>query len=164
MMVKFDELVLRSIDVKDDKWINRDRFVMSAGHGSSLLYATLYMSGFDISLEDLKEFRKIDSKTPGHPEYGKTCGVDVTTGVLGEGLGTAVGIAMAEAKLEVEFNKTPKDLIDFNTYVLCGDGDLEEGISYEAASLAGSLKLNKLGEKYYLLSKIADKSFFTKKS
>lgn len=128
------------IDPAHPYYFNRDRFVMSSGHGSALLYATLYMAGFDISLDDLKAFRQIDSITPGHPEYKVTPGVDMTTGPLGQGLATAVGIAMAEANLNARFNKA----IDFNTYVLCGDGDLMEGISYEAASLAGTLKLNKL--------------------
>lgn len=128
------------IDPTHPDYFNRDRFVMSSGHGSALLYATLYMAGFDISLDDLKAFRQIDSITPGHPEYRVTPGVDMTTGPLGQGLATAVGIAMAEANLNARFNK----VIDFNTYVLCGDGDLMEGISYEAASLAGNLKLNKL--------------------
>ena len=131
-------------DSKNPSFFNRDRFVLSAGHGSSLLYATLFMAGFDLELDDLKNFRKINSKTPGHPELDKTCGVDMTTGPLGQGLATAVGMAMAEAKLESTYNKYQKEFINFNTYVLCGDGDLEEGISYEACSLAGTLKLNRL--------------------
>ncbi len=124
-------------------FFNRDRFVMSAGHGSALLYATLHMAGYNIEIEDLKNFRKIDSITPGHPEYGHTPGVDMTTGPLGQGIASAVGMAMGEAHLESIFNKDEK-IVDFNTYVLCGDGDLMEGVSYEAASLAGALKLNKL--------------------
>ena len=128
------------IDVTDDKWINRDRFVMSAGHGSSLLYATLYMSGFDITIKDLKSFRQIDSRTPGHPEYGITPGVDVSTGPLGQGIANAVGMAASEKYLNEKFN----GLIDYKVYVLCGEGDLMEGISYEACSLAGTLKLNNL--------------------
>lgn len=123
---------------------NRDRFIMSAGHGSALLYATLYMAGFHLEIEDLKKFRKIHSKTPGHPEYRVTPGVDMTTGPLGQGIATAVGMAMAEARLREKYNKYEKKLIDFYTYVLCGDGDLMEGVSYEALSLAGTLKLNKL--------------------
>ena len=128
-------------NASDDKWVNRDRFVMSAGHGSALLYATLFSAGFDISLDDLKAFRKLDSITPGHPEYGVTKGVDVSTGPLGQGIATSVGIAIAEAHLKDYFGK---NIINHYTYVLCGDGDLMEGISYEATSLAGKLNLNKL--------------------
>ena len=131
-------------DPKHPEYFNRDRFIMSVGHGSALLYATLYMAGFDISLDDLKKFRQLDSITPGHPEYGVTPGVDCSTGPLGQGFATAVGMAMAEANLRTRYNNDKKEVIDFNTYVLCGDGDLMEGISYEAASLAGTLKLNKL--------------------
>lgn len=129
-----------NIDPENPKYFNRDRFVMSAGHGSALLYATLYMAGYPITLDDLRRFRQIDSITPGHPEYSVTPGVDTTTGPLGEGIATAVGMAMAEANLNARY----KGLIDHYTYVLCGDGDLMEGISYEACSLAGTLKLNKL--------------------
>lgn len=132
------------IDPGNPNYFNRDRFVMSCGHGSALLYATLYMAGFPISLEDLKQFRQIDSITPGHPEYGVTPGVDMTTGPLGQGFASAVGMAIAEAHLRSRLNKGKKEVIDFYTYVLCSDGDLMEGISYEAASLAGTLKLNKL--------------------
>jgi transketolase len=135
----------------DDKWINRDRFVMSAGHGSALLYATLMIAGFGISLDDLKLFRKIGSKTPGHPEYGVTPGIDITTGPLGQGFAAAVGMAMAERFLGNKYNKKKKavfeqdkNIFDHYTYVLCSDGDLMEGVSYEAASLAGTLRLNKL--------------------
>ncbi|MBQ3297773.1 MAG: transketolase [Bacilli bacterium] len=128
-----------NFDPKYPEYFNRDRFVMSAGHGSALLYATLHMAGFDIGLNDLKEFRQIDSITPGHPEYRVTPGVDCTTGPLGQGIATAVGMAMAEANLRERYK-----IIDYYTYVLCGDGDLMEGISYEAASLAGTLGLNKL--------------------
>lgn len=122
---------------------NRDRFIMSAGHGSSLLYATLFMAGFDIGIEDLKNFRQLDSITPGHPEYGKTPGIDVSTGPLGEGLANAVGMAMAQKHTNALLN-TKEDVVDYMTYVLCGDGDLMEGVSYEAAALAGNLKLNNL--------------------
>ena len=129
------------INTKDDKWLNRDRFVMSAGHGSALLYSTLFMAGFDIPFEELKRFRKIDSITPGHPEVGVTPGVDVSTGPLGEGFATSVGIALSERFLGDYFGS---DVFNYYTYVLCGDGDLMEGVSYEAASLAGTLNLNKL--------------------
>lgn len=132
-----------NIDVQNPDYFNRDRFIMSAGHGSALLYATLYMSGFPISLDDLKNFRKLSSITPGHPEYKITLGVDATTGPLGEGIAMGVGMAMAEANLRNRF-KSKKDLINYYTYVLVSDGDLMEGVSYEAASLAGMLKLNKL--------------------
>lgn len=132
------------ISPENPSFYNRDRFIMSAGHGSALLYATLYMAGFDLEIEDLKNFRQIHSKTPGHPEYQVTPGVDMTTGPLGQGVATAVGMALAEARLREKYNIYEKNLIDFNTYVLCGDGDLMEGVSYEALSLAGTLKLNKL--------------------
>ena len=128
-----------NFDPKNPNYFNRDRFVMSAGHGSALLYATLYMAGFDLSLDDLKAFRQLDSKTPGHPEVGVTPGVDCTTGPLGQGFATAVGMAIAEANLRERYK-----IIDHYTYVLCGDGDLMEGISYEAAAIAGNLKLNRL--------------------
>ena len=129
-----------NIDVLDEKWINRDRFVLSAGHASALLYSMLYMSGFDISINDLKEFRQIDSVTPGHPEYGVTKGVDMSTGPLGQGIASAVGMAISAKYLKEKFN----GLISYNTYVLCSEGDLMEGVSYEACSLAGNLKLDNL--------------------
>lgn len=135
-----------NINPKDPKWFNRDRFVMSAGHGSSLLYATLYMSGYDLTMSDLKNFRHINSLTPGHPELGITPGVDASTGPLGQGVANAVGMALAERYYRNLANLyyPDRELIDFYTYVLCGDGDLMEGISYEALSFAGTQNLNKL--------------------
>jgi transketolase len=126
------------------KWSDRDRFVMSNGHASALLYSTLYLSGYDMTLDDLKQFRQWHSKTPGHPESGEAGGVEVTTGPLGQGFGMAVGMAIAEKHLAAVYNKPGYDIVDHHTYVLCGDGDLMEGISHEAASLAGTLKLGKL--------------------
>lgn len=130
-------------DATNPDFYNRDRFIMSAGHGSSLLYSILYFAGYDLSLDDLKAFRRLNSKTPGHPEYKKTPGVEMTTGPLGQGFATAVGYAIAEKHTEALINKKEK-VIDYNIYCLCGDGDLMEGVSYEAASLAGSLKLDNL--------------------
>lgn len=123
---------------------NRDRFILSAGHASSLLYATLYLAGLEIELEDLMNFRQIDSITPGHPEYGVTPGVDMSTGPLGQGFASAVGIAMAEAHTEALLNDSKNEIIDYYTYVLASDGDIMEGVVHEAASLAGIHKLNKL--------------------
>ncbi|EEB35291.1 transketolase [Anaerococcus hydrogenalis DSM 7454] len=129
---------------KNSKWINRDRFVLSAGHGSALLYSLLHLSGFNLSLDDLKEFRQVGSKTPGHPERMHTDGVEVTTGPLGQGVANAVGLAMAEKHLSKLYNKDDYKLMDHYTYALCGDGDLMEGVAHEAISLAGHLKLSKL--------------------
>ncbi|GAC1586097.1 MAG: transketolase [Candidatus Velthaea sp.] len=127
------------------RWFDRDRFVLSAGHGSALLYALLHISGYDLSMDDLKAFRQMGSKTPGHPEYHHTPGVEVTTGPLGQGLANAVGMAMAEAHLAGVYNKdAAAPIVDHFTYVLAGDGDLMEGISGEASSLAGHLQLGKL--------------------
>ncbi|ANE46350.1 transketolase [Paenibacillus swuensis] len=125
-------------------WINRDRFVLSAGHGSMLLYSLLHLSGYDLPLEELKNFRQWGSLTPGHPEWHHTAGVDATTGPLGQGIAMAVGMAMAEAQLSAVYNTDKHSVIDHFTYSICGDGDLMEGISSEAASLAGHLKLGKL--------------------
>ncbi len=125
-------------------WADRDRFVLSNGHGSMLLYALLHLSGYDLPLGELKNFRQLHSKTPGHPEYGITPGVETTTGPLGQGLANAVGMALAEALLAAEFNKADAKIVDHHTYVFLGDGCLMEGISHEACSLAGTLKLNKL--------------------
>jgi transketolase len=126
------------------KYENRDRFVLSAGHGSALLYSLLHLSGHQLSMEDLKGFRKFGSLTPGHPEVDHTDGVEATTGPLGQGIANAVGMAMAEAHLAAQFNKSTYPIVDHHTYALCGDGDLMEGVSAEAASLAGHLKLGKL--------------------
>ncbi|MDI6615903.1 MAG: transketolase, partial [Syntrophaceae bacterium] len=126
------------------KWADRDRFVLSAGHGSMLLYALLHLTGYDVSLDDIRAFRTWESKTPGHPEFGATPGVEVTTGPLGQGIGDAVGMAMAEAHLAAVYNHPGAAIVDHYTYVIAGDGDLMEGISYEACSLAGHLKLGKL--------------------
>jgi transketolase len=126
------------------KWFNRDRFVLSAGHASMLQYALLFLTGYDLSLEDLQNFRQWDSRTPGHPEYGRTPGVETTTGPLGQGMMNAVGMAIAEAHLAALFNRPGFDLVDHYTYGICSDGDLMEGASHEAASVAGHLKLGKL--------------------
>lgn len=128
----------------DPHWPDRDRFVLSAGHGSMLLYALLHLSGYDLPLEELKRFRQWGSRTPGHPEYGHTPGVEVTTGPLGQGISTAVGLALAELKLAAEFNRERFTIVDHHTYVIASDGDLMEGISSEASSLAGHWKLGKL--------------------
>jgi transketolase len=125
-------------------WINRDRFVLSAGHGSMLLYSLLHLCGYDVTIDDLKSFRQWGSRTPGHPEFGHTAGVDATTGPLGQGMGMAVGMAMAEAHLAETYNRDQYKVIDHCTYVICGDGDMMEGVSSEAVSLAGHLKLGKL--------------------
>ena len=126
------------------KWDNRDRFVLSAGHGSMLLYSLLHLFGYDVTKEDLMNFRQLGSRTPGHPEYGKTDGVETSTGPLGQGIGNAVGFALAEAHLASVFNKPDYNVVDHFTYVLCGEGCLEEGLGYEACSFAGTQKLGKL--------------------
>ena len=128
----------------DPAWPNRDRFVLSNGHASMLLYASLFLSGYDVTLEDLKQFRQWGSRTPGHPEYGYTPGVETTTGPLGQGFGNAVGMAVAEAHLAAAFNRPGHDVVDHHTWFICSDGDLMEGISHEAASFAGHFKLGKL--------------------
>lgn len=125
-------------------WINRDRFVLSAGHGSMLLYSLLHLSGYDLPMEEIKNFRQWGSKTPGHPEFGHTAGVDATTGPLGQGIAMAVGMAMAEAQLGATYNRDGYSVVDHHTFVICGDGDMMEGVASEAASLAGHLKLGKL--------------------
>ena len=129
---------------KNPGWLDRDRFVLSGGHASMLLYSLLYLSGYEVSLTDIKAFRQLDSKTPGHPEFGITSGVETTTGPLGQGFANAVGMAIAEQHLAARFNRDPLNLVDHYTYLMCGDGDLMEGIASEAASLAGHLGLAKL--------------------
>ncbi|WP_048601357.1 transketolase [Rubeoparvulum massiliense] len=125
-------------------WFNRDRFVLSAGHGSMLLYSLLHLCGYDLPMEEIQQFRQWGSKTPGHPEYGHTAGVDATTGPLGQGIAMAVGMAMAEAHLAATYNRPHFSIVDHYTYAICGDGDLMEGVASEAASLAGHLQLGKL--------------------
>ncbi|WHZ04980.1 transketolase [Neobacillus sp. YX16] len=129
---------------KNPEWFNRDRFVLSAGHGSALLYSMLHLSGYKLTMDDLKQFRQWGSKTPGHPEYGHTDGVEATTGPLGQGIAMAVGMAMAERHTASVYNKENYELVNHFTYSICGDGDLMEGVSAEAASLAGHLKLGRL--------------------
>ena len=128
----------------DPKWFNRDRFVLSNGHGSMLIYSLLHLTGYDLSNEDLQQFRQFDSKTPGHPEFGYTPGVETTTGPLGQGLANGVGMAIAEKTLGAQFNREGHEIVDHNTYVFAGDGCLMEGISHEVCSLAGTLNLGKL--------------------
>ena len=125
-------------------WVDRDRFVLSAGHASALLYSLLYLCGYDLSLDELKRFRQWGSKTPGHPEYGHTPGVETTTGPLGQGFANAVGMAIAERHLAARFNRGTRKIVDHFTFVFCGDGDMMEGITSEAASLAGHLGLGRL--------------------
>ncbi len=129
---------------KNSKWANRDRFVLSNGHASALLYGVLHLTGYDVTMDDLKGFRQWGSRTPGHPEYGDTDGVEVTTGPLGQGFAMGIGMAMAEKHLAAVYNKPDFDVVDHYTYILCGDGDLMEGVSHEAASLAGTLALGKV--------------------
>jgi transketolase len=129
---------------KNPQWINRDRFVLSNGHGSMLQYSLLHLTGYDLSIDDLKQFRQLHSRTPGHPEYGYTVGVETTTGPLGQGLANAVGFALAEKTLAAQFNRDGFNVIDHHTYCFLGDGCLMEGISHEVSSLAGTLKLGKL--------------------
>src|SRR5690348_7020799 len=138
----YTELMRHNPD--DPAWPDRDRFVLSAGHACILQYAALHLTGYDLSLEDLKQFRQWGSRTPGHPEHGHTPGVETTTGPLGQGIGNAVGMAVAEAHLSTAFNKPGHEVVDHYTFFICSDGDLMEGISHEAASFAGHFKLGKL--------------------
>lgn len=133
-----------NIDPTDSKWFFRDRFILSAGHGSAMYYATLHLAGFDLMMDDLKQFRQVGSKTPGHPEVDHTDGIDATSGPLGQGIAQAVGLALAEKHLAAKYNTSEHTVIDNYTYALCGDGDLQEGVSSEACSIAGHLNLNKL--------------------
>jgi len=129
---------------ENPEWANRDRFILSAGHACMLQYSLLHLCGYDVSLDDIKSFRQWDSKCPGHPEYGHTPGIEISTGPLGQGVANAVGFALAEAHQAAGFNRPGADVVDHHTFVVCGDGDMEEGISSEAASLAGNLGLGKL--------------------
>jgi transketolase len=129
---------------KDPKWPDRDRFVLSAGHASAMLYSLLYLTGYDLSLDELKDFRQWGSKTPGHPEYGLTPGVEATTGPLGQGFANGVGMAIAERWMRRHYNWPDHVIIDHHIYAIVSDGDLQEGVASEAASLAGTLKLGKL--------------------
>ena len=136
--------VVMNYNSKNDRWFDRDRFVLSAGHGSMLQYASLHLAGFKLTLDDIKAFRQLDSKTPGHPEYGHTTGIECTTGPLGQGLSNAVGMALAERMLAARLNSQTFTPVDHYTYVIAGDGCLMEGVTSEACSLAGHLKLSKL--------------------
>src|SRR5687767_8439524 len=131
-------------DPTDPDWPDRDRFVLSAGHASMLLYSSLFLSGYDLELDDIKQFRQWESRTPGHPEYGYAPGIETTTGPLGQGFANAVGMALAEKLLAAQFNKPDFEIVDHHTYVFMGDGCMMEGISHEAASFAGTHGLGKL--------------------
>ncbi|MCD4741460.1 MAG: transketolase, partial [Desulfobacteraceae bacterium] len=129
---------------RNTSWVDRDRFVLSGGHASMLLYSLLFLHGYGLTIDDIKDFRQWRSKTPGHPEFGHTTGVETTTGPLGQGVANSVGMAMAERHLAARFNKEDKIIIDHHTYAICGDGDLMEGVAMEAVSFAGHLGLGKL--------------------
>src|SRR4051795_605285 len=128
----------------DASWFDRDRFVLSAGHASMLLYSTLYLAGYGLTLDDLKSFRQLGSPTPGHPEYGHAKGIEATTGPLGQGISMSVGLALAEAMLADRYNRDGHELVDHNTYAIASDGDIQEGVASEACSFAGHLGLGKL--------------------
>ena len=130
---------IMNVNPSEDKWINRDRFVLASGHASALLYSILHLSGFDISIEELKKFRQVNSITPGHPEIELTKGVDTTSGPLGQGIPMAVGMALAEQILASKYNKKDLNLIDHYTYVLCGDGDMQEGVTQKQSLLQDTL-------------------------
>ena len=129
---------------KNPEWLNRDRFILSAGHGCMLLYSLLYLTGYDLTLNDIKNFRQYGSKTAGHPEYGHAPGIEVTTGPLGQGFGNGVGMAIGQKYLASRYNRQGNDIIDYRIYAVVSDGDLMEGISSEAASLAGHLQLGNI--------------------
>src|SRR5512144_2288438 len=129
---------------RNPEWPGRDRFILSGGHGSMLLYSLLHLTGYDLSLDDIKNFRQWESKTPGHPEYCPECGIETTTGPLGQGFATGIGMAIAERYLSEMFNKPAYPIVDYNIYGIVSDGDLMEGVASEAASLAGHLKLGKI--------------------
>ncbi|MEO8210764.1 MAG: transketolase, partial [bacterium] len=133
-----------NFDPKNPEWTNRDRFILSAGHGSMLLYSLLYLTGYDLSLEDIKNFRQLNSKTPGHPEYHLTAGVETTTGPLGQGFANGVGFAIAQKYLAARYNKPDFEIFNYNIYAIISDGDLMEGVSSESASFAGHLRLGNL--------------------
>ena len=133
-----------SVNPLDTEWPDRDRFVLSAGHACILQYTTLHLTGYELGMEDLKAFRQWGSRTPGHPERGDTPGIEVTTGPLGQGVSNAVGMAMAERFLAERFNRPGHEVVDHHTYAICSDGDLMEGVSQEAASIAGNFRLGKL--------------------
>ena len=144
--VLFSEIM--QFNPRDPQWLNRDRFILSAGHGSMFLYAWLHICGYDVSIEDIKNFRIKGSKTPGHPEFGETPGVETTTGPLGQGIGNAVGMAISEKMAEARFNAPGAEIFKHKIWCLAGDGCIQEGISSEAAALAGSLKLGNLALLY----------------
>lgn len=141
---RVEKVVAYKHNPKNPNWVNRDRFVLSNGHASMLLYSLLHLTGYNLSMDDIKNFRQLHSKTPGHPEIDRTEGVDIGTGPLGQGIATAVGMALAEKLLAKEFNKENHTIVDHKTWVFLGDGCLMEGVSQEAISLAGTWKLNKL--------------------